>query len=142
MKIKILGIGLIALLFFACHTASHKTPVKHENKSIGGNKDAHGCSTSAGYTWSQLQQKCIRIFEEGTALLEVRTNNSYEQAAYIWLDKDHKKAEIFLPDTKKSIILLQSDQNKQIYTFKRYKLSKQDDKWILYIKNNKAYEEK
>ncbi len=31
---------------------------------VGGDKDAHGCIGSAGYTWCEIKQKCLRVWEE------------------------------------------------------------------------------
>jgi hypothetical protein len=31
---------------------------------VGGDKDEHGCIGSAGYTWCELKQKCLRAWEE------------------------------------------------------------------------------
>jgi hypothetical protein len=31
---------------------------------VGGDKDAHGCIGSAGYTWCEAKQKCLRSWEE------------------------------------------------------------------------------
>ncbi|MDD5026441.1 MAG: S-layer homology domain-containing protein [Candidatus Peribacteraceae bacterium] len=33
-------------------------------QQIGGQKDAYGCYTSAGYSWCAAKQKCIRAWEE------------------------------------------------------------------------------
>lgn len=33
-------------------------------KVVGGDKDEHGCIGSAGYSWCQEKQKCLRIWEE------------------------------------------------------------------------------
>ncbi len=33
-------------------------------KLIGGDKDAHGCLPSAGYSWCEVKQKCLRTWEE------------------------------------------------------------------------------
>ncbi len=35
-----------------------------EEKLIGGDKDEHGCIGSAGYTWCESKQKCLREWEE------------------------------------------------------------------------------
>lgn len=35
-----------------------------ENNLVGGDKDAHGCIGSAGYSWCELKNKCLRIWEE------------------------------------------------------------------------------
>lgn len=40
---------------------------------VGGDKDEHGCIGSAGYTWCQEKQKCLRIWEE---VCEGATGNS------------------------------------------------------------------
>jgi len=34
---------------------------------VGGDRDAHGCIGSAGYTWCEQKQKCLRIWEEPCA---------------------------------------------------------------------------
>jgi hypothetical protein len=31
---------------------------------VGNDVDAHGCKGSAGYSWCEQKQKCLRIFEE------------------------------------------------------------------------------
>ena len=31
---------------------------------VGGDKDEHGCIGSAGYSWCELKQKCLRSWEE------------------------------------------------------------------------------
>jgi len=33
-------------------------------KLIGGDKDEHGCIGSAGYSWCEIKQKCLRVWEE------------------------------------------------------------------------------
>jgi len=31
---------------------------------LGGDRDEHGCIGSAGYSWCETKQKCLRIWEE------------------------------------------------------------------------------
>ncbi len=31
---------------------------------IGGDSDEYGCKASAGYSWCEYKQKCIRVWEE------------------------------------------------------------------------------
>jgi hypothetical protein len=31
---------------------------------VGSDRDEHGCIGSAGYSWCELKQKCLRIWEE------------------------------------------------------------------------------
>ena len=46
------------------------TPVLEENKPepdeqrIGGDRDEYGCIGSAGYSWCEKKQKCLRDWEE------------------------------------------------------------------------------
>jgi putative hemolysin len=41
--------------------APDETP---NNQIVGGDKDEHGCIPSAGYTWCESKQKCLRTWEE------------------------------------------------------------------------------
>jgi len=38
-----------------------------ENNIVGGDKDEHECIGSAGYSWCEAKQKCLRVFEEWCA---------------------------------------------------------------------------
>jgi hypothetical protein len=38
-----------------------------ETPLVGGDRDEHGCIGSAGYTWCEAKQKCIREWEEPCA---------------------------------------------------------------------------
>lgn len=40
------------------------TPSTTEEKIIGGDKDEGGCLIGAGYSWCELKQKCLRVWEE------------------------------------------------------------------------------
>jgi hypothetical protein len=35
-----------------------------EGQLVGNDRDAHGCIPSAGYSWCELKQKCLRVWEE------------------------------------------------------------------------------
>ena len=65
-------------------------------KSIGGQKDSHGCLTAAGNTWSALLRDCVRPWERGTRLLNAE-DTAATTAAYVILSPDRQKAELFLP---------------------------------------------
>jgi maltose-binding protein MalE len=45
-----------------------KTPIAIETDTkdmlVGNDKDAHGCIGSAGYTWCEVKNKCLRVWEE------------------------------------------------------------------------------
>lgn len=63
---KISGALAFAALLGACTPQGQSTspavaPV------AGADRDAHGCIASAGYTWSNVRNQCVRIFEAGLA---------------------------------------------------------------------------
>ncbi len=37
---------------------------KQQEKLIGGDKDSHGCLIAAGYSWCEVKNKCLRVWEE------------------------------------------------------------------------------
>lgn len=55
-------------LFVACGSKSGKTAEVAGQADtvhvVGGDKDKHGCIASAGYTWSEVQKDCIRLWEK------------------------------------------------------------------------------
>ncbi|MFH0970636.1 MAG: DUF333 domain-containing protein [Candidatus Diapherotrites archaeon] len=53
---NILLLALALTLFSGC--------IASPNPPLGGDADSHGCIGSAGYTWCEEKQKCIRIWEE------------------------------------------------------------------------------
>lgn len=42
-------------------------PTPEPENLVGNNKDEHGCIGSAGYSWCELKQKCLRTWEEPCA---------------------------------------------------------------------------
>lgn len=88
-----------AVLLGTCIFAQ-KSPV------LGGDRDVHGCIGSAGYTYSQLKNNCIKTFNQKIKLKEVSTDKSYISGTAVIFNKSMTKAEIFIPDgAAKSIIL-------------------------------------
>ncbi|AZB10908.1 hypothetical protein EG344_19755 [Chryseobacterium sp. G0162] len=80
--------------------AQQKTP------ALGGDRDVHGCIGSAGYTYSQIRNNCVRVFEQKIKLKEVGSDKSSTTMTAVIFSKDMKRAEIFIPDgNAKSIIL-------------------------------------
>lgn len=80
---------------------------------VGGDKDVHGCKGSAGYTYSQIKNECVRVFEQKIKLNEVGSDKSYTTSTAVIFSKDMKKAEIFIPDgNAKSIILARQGKGK------------------------------
>ncbi|ASK29856.1 hypothetical protein CEY12_06920 [Chryseobacterium sp. T16E-39] len=80
---------------------------------VGGDRDVHGCKGSAGYTYSQIKNDCVRVFEQKIKLKEVGSDKSYTTMTAVIFSKDMKRAEIFIPDgNAKSIILAREGKSK------------------------------
>lgn len=43
---------------------------------VGGDRDAHGCIGSAGYSWDEQKQECVRPWEEKAATSSVPVSDS------------------------------------------------------------------
>jgi len=73
MNGKILFVLLlgVSFLFFGCAQQAPQQPIApvappsgEEQVMPGSDRDAHGCIGSAGYTWCEVKQKCLRTWEE------------------------------------------------------------------------------
>ncbi|MDO3427179.1 hypothetical protein QWT87_20065 [Chryseobacterium sp. APV1] len=73
---------------------------------VGGDKDVHGCKASAGYTYSQIKNDCVRVFEQKIKLNEISSDKSYTTSTAVIFSKNMKKAEIFIPDGSANSIIL------------------------------------
>ncbi|KMQ64696.1 hypothetical protein ACM46_10645 [Chryseobacterium angstadtii] len=102
-KIVLLGSVLLSSLAFA----QQKSPV------VGGDKDVHGCRASAGYTYSQIKNDCVKVFAQKIKLKEVSSDKSSTSMTAVIFSKDMKRAEVFIPDqSAKSIILNREGKTK------------------------------
>jgi len=65
MKSLCVAIVFVAVIFaFGC--------VSSQGQMVGNDRDAHGCIGSAGYTWCEASQKCIRTWEENCTAIKFR----------------------------------------------------------------------
>ena len=99
-KAIVLPMLFITLFLSACMAQNNS------NKEAGGDRDAHGCIGSAGYQWSVLKEKCIRLFEDGIRLDPKAEGLDQTTVAYIVfksIDVD-AKVELFVPG-EKSVLL-------------------------------------
>jgi hypothetical protein len=79
-----------------------------QNQMVGNDIDANGCKGSAGYTWSVVKNKCIRIFEEGTPFVSYEPGTGAidsTQVAFVVLSDDLSKAEVFFGNTDKPVVM-------------------------------------
>jgi hypothetical protein len=108
--------------------AQEKEPI------MGADKDAQGCIASAGYTYSQLKKECIRTFEQKIQLKEIASKGNYN--ATVLFNRNQSKAEIFLKEEKKSVILNRT--SKGIWKNTPYILKK-NTAFVLFKKKEAIY---
>ena len=58
--IALITVGLLLTAFFLLNRPKSSPP----DNIVGGDRDEHGCIGSAGYSWCEEKQKCLRIWEE------------------------------------------------------------------------------
>lgn len=89
----------------------------------GSDRDAKGCIGSAGYAWSHLLAKCIRIFEAGVRLEPRAKSLDKTLAAFAVLAPgDDSRAELFLPN--RAPVILARDGDKQAWRDGAYVLTR------------------
>ena len=62
---------------------------------VGSDKDKHGCIASAGYTWSEVQKDCIRLWEKGVRMNAV---DDAEKMLFLVLSPDSTQVELFFSE--------------------------------------------
>ena len=125
---KIMYIICCILISAACGKSSKQEKVVERTQVVGNDKDDHGCIESAGYQWSEVMKECIRPFERGIRL----TNVKYQEmttVAYVVFNADSSKAELFLPKMTTHPILtrVQKLNDKKMWE------TSGSEKWTLYM---------
>ena len=99
MNMKVVSMCLICAgaLLTGCGNGGKKEAETSERKEkeavVGSDKDEHGCIASAGYTWSEVQKDCIRLWEKG-----VRMNAVDDAGKTLFL--------VFSPDYASGVVFL------------------------------------
>lgn len=83
-------------------TDNNSDSLKNIPQAVGNDRDEHGCLASAGYTWSEVQKDCIRLFEKG---IRVNAADGSERSAFIVFSPDSTLAELFFSDKQPKEIL-------------------------------------
>ena len=143
---KAIVLSGIVLSMFSCNSPK-KEEVKEEKVNteetqeplVGADRDEHRCITSAGCSWSELQQTCVQLWEAGVRLdpIEVKEGDAVF-SAFVLFNKDESKAEIILPNKKGSVILDKKSEN--FYEKDEYMYD--DKKGTFSINGKVAYKEK
>lgn len=74
MSVKSISMCLVCsgALLVSCGSSAEKKAAATEDAEktamVGNDKDEHGCIASAGYTWSEVQKDCIRLWEKGVRM--------------------------------------------------------------------------
>jgi len=109
MKInQLLFVAGTLFMMIGCgqNTTTNAAP-SDSTKIVGGDTDEHGCKGSAGYKWSEAKQNCIRIWEEGVRLQDVKlpAGDSANLSSFVVFNADSSKVELFTPTNEKSVLI-------------------------------------
>jgi len=91
MKFLALFAAALVLLTMGC-TQPSPGPI------VGNDSDAHGCKASAGYSWCEAKQKCLRPFEEACQGNGPNQGNCSASAGETWCESTQK---CFMPANEK-----------------------------------------
>lgn len=62
---KILAVVIFFVLLLVGGYLLYKNQsIKPDGQIVGNDRDAHGCIGSAGYSWCDVKNKCLRVWEE------------------------------------------------------------------------------
>ena len=100
-------------------------------QKVGGDRDAHGCIGSAGYTYSILKNDCIRIFEQEIKLLGTNETIGVGSQTAVVFSNDKKKAEVFLIFTDTKILIRAGKKGNYIWKKGDLTLSMKNKKYTL-----------
>ncbi|MGL4333183.1 MAG: hypothetical protein ACRCZQ_02360 [Bacteroidales bacterium] len=144
---KYLSIIPAVAILISCQGVANKSDSKAANSTktetsvIGGDKDKHGCLTSAGYTWSEVRKDCIRLFESGIRMNPVADSSEYVTSGFIIFANDSSAVELYLPSEKSSEILTKTGKEYE-GPDQLYILSQINSKWTLKKNHEVIFEEK
>jgi len=117
--LKIATLIVMIILIVGCNSnnlnkTSHQAVVKQDSTPmVGGDIDKNGCKGSAGYQWSIIKNKCIRLFEDGIRLDAKQKGLDATFSAFIvFRDENIKDSiEVFLPNENDVFVLIQDKTN-------------------------------
>lgn len=80
-KIIILPLVLVFLSLSACSFDKNSGSEEILDQTsqpviVGGDRDEHGCIGSAGYSWCEIKQKCLRVWEEKCEVESLQVNEN------------------------------------------------------------------
>jgi hypothetical protein len=134
MKKTILITSLIAL-FTSC--ANNKNT--SSSPKAGSDLDTHNCIASAGYTWSELKNDCVRSWEVGVQFDPSENRSNKTSIASVLFLKG--KAEVFASELKKPVVLTAVKNGNILFenTTEKVAILKEDGRLNLRIGNVVLY---
>lgn len=124
---------ILSVIITICITAS--VTLAQQAPMPGSDRDEHGCIGSAGYTWSAMKNKCVRLWEAGIKLQPIDKSNT--SAAYLIFSADRKQIEAYVIGSKPyPFIMMQIKKGTYIYGMYRLVSTKNN---LLYKNNKVAY---
>jgi len=132
---------LLSLLLTICaFTVSCKQP---SAPKVGADRDAHNCIASAGYTFSQVRQACIRIWEDGLSFTDVKNPNA-TMGTFVVFSTDFSQAELFIPEQPVQLLSRQGHSwtaPNSVWRLVRHPaLVGQQENWELFQKDTLRYD--
>lgn len=101
MNMKVVSMCLICAgaLLTGCGNGGKKEAETSERKEkeavVGSDKDEQGCIASAGYTWSEVQKDCIRLWEKGVRMNAV---DDAGKTLFLVFSPDSTQVELFFSE--------------------------------------------
>lgn len=137
MKKTILYISLV-VFFTSC--ANNKNT--SSDQKAGNDRDAHNCISSAGYTWSELKNDCVRSWEVGIQFDPSENRSDNTSIASVLFLKG--KAEVFASELKKPVVLTAVKNSNILFenTTEKVAILKEDGRLNLRIENQILYTNK
>lgn len=109
-------------------------PKEEENKPLVGNdKDKHGCIGSAGYTWCEIKQRCLRTWEEKCE--EENNENDIKKAILIKHRWDESEVDITISKANNTFAR-GGIKEKSAISGGIFLAKKIDDKWKIIFEGN------
>ena len=137
MKKTILYFSLV-VFFTSCANNKNTSSAP----KAGNERDSHNCISSAGYTWSELKNDCVRSWEVGIQF-DPSANRSDKTsiASVLFLNG---KAEVFASELKKPVVLTAVKNGSTVFenTTEKVAILKEDGRLNLRIENQISYTNK
>ncbi len=130
----------ISLIFFFTSCANNKNT--SSAPKTGNDRDAHNCISSAGYTWSELKNDCVRSWEVGVQFDPSANRSDKTSIASVLFLKG--KAEVFASELKKPVVLTAVKNGNILFenTTEKVAILKENGRLNLRIENKILYTNK